>query len=80
MTKFCVDCRHYRELEYSIFPRCAIIYEQTEVVNLVSGKSSYRSTASFSEDHCDSQRVPGKIMCRVRGRCGSEGRWWEPKA
>ena len=71
--KLCKTCKHSRTTLYVPFDGC---YRSVRVerIDLRTGDEilgGWRSTRN--------ERNPGRIMARLTGRCGKEGRFWESK-
>jgi hypothetical protein len=69
-VKSCKDCRHAQDQRGMILCRAP----QNLTPDTVYGGMGVKASA-FACIH----REAGKIGCRVRGLCGNEARWWEPK-
>ena len=64
--EICIDCEHESGL-------WCIKQKDKVSVNVVTGVE----TANLLT--CSRQRIGGWLVCRIRGLCGKEGRWFEPK-
>ena len=71
--KLCKTCKHSSKDMYMPFDTCCRSV-RVEQVDLQTGDKilgGWRSTRD--------EREPGRIMARLTGSCGKEGRFWEAK-
>lgn len=71
--RICKDCKHGTSFTYGSFGTCARSVRVIEI-DLQNGNEiigGWRYTMK--------ERRPGRIMARLTGRCGKEGRFWEAK-
>lgn len=65
--KICRDCKF--AVQRNDVPYLS--FQCTKTLNLVTGDPAW---------DCSSHRRVGWLSARIEGRCGREGRWFEPKA
>ena len=71
--KLCKTCKHCHTAMYAPFDTC---YRSVRVkgIDLRNGDETLGGWRSTRDE-----REPGRIMARITGSCGKEGRFWEAK-
>lgn len=69
-VKLCKNCKHHSINNYWYSEELKREYALCDASTLdpVNGSSE-----------CKNFRKGGKLLARLKGRCGKEGRYWEPK-
>lgn len=72
--RICIGCK-WRVLSGWSGSECSAPRQRARnrVIDLVTGSRDTRW------DACSWQRVGGRLIARLAGTCGVEGRWWEPR-
>ena len=71
--KLCKTCKHIHTAMYVQYDTCSRSV-RVKGINLVTGDEIIGGWACTMNE-----REPGRIMARLTGMCGKEGRFWEAK-
>jgi hypothetical protein len=70
--KFCKDCKHHKAVKIEAYIAAHLCMRKPSRHHRVTGNPLHERV------DCDNERMYGRVISWLEGKCGSEGRFYEP--